>query len=106
MNSAKTVQTRKYAATCRRERLPEVSIGPVDYAIYAAAGIGQFIIVNLVDGRIEVYEEPKVAERCYQVVRVLSRGDTFALHVPGGKTLGVPVADWLPELSPEAGGTA
>jgi hypothetical protein len=40
------------------------------------ACIAQLIIVNLVDGRIEVYEDPNVAEGCY----------------------GVPVVDWLPEV--------
>lgn len=70
----------------------------IKQGIYAAAGIGQFIIVNLVEGRIEVYEEPNVAERCYRVIRVLHKGDTISLHVPDGKTLGVPVADWLPEV--------
>lgn len=70
----------------------------IKQGIYAAAGIGQFIIVNLVEGRIEVYEEPNVDARCYRVIRVLHRGDTISLHVPGGKTLGIPVADWLPEI--------
>ena len=65
--------------------------------IYAASGIAQFVIVNLVEGRIEVYEEPNVAARCYGVARVLHRGDTIPLRVPGERTFGVPVADWLPE---------
>ena len=68
--------------------------------IYAAAGISQFIIVNLVESRVEVHEEPNVAEKCYGVVRVLHRGDTISLHVPGEGTLGVAVADWLPEGRP------
>lgn len=74
--------------------------------IYAAAGIVQFIIVNLAEGRVEVYEEPNVAERCYRVVRVLHRGDTISLHVSGEGSLGVPVADWLPEVRPGSSGTA
>lgn len=74
-------------------------------SIYASAGIGQFIIVNLVESRIEVYEEPNGAEKCYRLVRVLHRGDTISLHLPGGKTLGIPVADWLPEV-PRANETA
>jgi hypothetical protein len=69
-------------------------------SIYAAAGIAQFIIVNLVEGRIEVYEDPNGAERCYGIVRILHRGDTISLRVPGDRTLGVPVADWLPEAGP------
>ncbi len=75
-------------------------------SVYAAAGIVQFIIVNLVEGRIEVYGDPNVAERCYRVVRVLHRGDTMSLCVAGGRTLDVPVADWLPEVRPGASETA
>ena len=68
--------------------------------IYADAGIEQFVIVNLVEGRIEVYEEPNGAEKCYEVVRVLHRGATLSLRVPGEQTLDVPVTEWLPEVSP------
>ncbi len=39
----------------------------IKQSIYAAAGIAQFIIVNLVEGRIEVYEDPNVAERGYSL---------------------------------------
>ncbi len=74
--------------------------------IYAGAGIGQFIIVNLIEGRIEVYEEPNGAERCYGVVRVLHRGDTLSLRAPGKRTLEVPVTEWLPEVSPSSSETA
>lgn len=72
----------------------------IKQSIYAAAGIKQLIIVNLVEGRIEVYEEPNIAERCYGIVRILHRGDTISLRVAGDRTLGVSVADWLPEGSP------
>jgi Putative restriction endonuclease len=58
-------------------------------SIYAAAGIAQFVIVNLVESRIEVYEDANVAQRCYRVVRVLHPGDAIPLRVPGGSTLGV-----------------
>ncbi len=74
-------------------------------SIYATAGIGQFIIVNLVEGRIEVYEEPKVDERCYGVVRVLHLGDTISLQVPGQRTIDVAVANWLPEVRPRSNET-
>lgn len=59
-------------------------------AIYAAAGIAQLIIVNLVERRIELYEDPKAAEKCYGVVRILHRSDTLSLRLPGGQTLDVP----------------
>jgi Uma2 family endonuclease len=75
-------------------------------SIYAAAGIAQFIIVNLVEGRIEIYEDPNVAEKCYGLVRILYRGDTISLRVPGDRTLGVPAADWLPEVRPGPSATA
>ena len=65
--------------------------------IYAAAGIRQFVIVNLVEGRVEVYEEPNTNESCYGVVRILHRGDAVSLHLPDGEALEVPIADWLPE---------
>ncbi len=67
-------------------------------SIYAAAGIAQFVIVNLVERRIEVYESPNVAEACYGVVRILHRGDTISLHA--SRALDVPVTDWLPEGPP------
>lgn len=70
----------------------------IKQGIYAAAGIEQFILVNLAEGRIEVFEEPNRAEECYRLVRILHRGDTLSLHLPGGELLGVPVADWLPEV--------
>lgn len=68
-------------------------------SIYAGAGIGQFIIVNLVENRIEVYGKPNVAEKCYGVVQILHRGDAIALDVSGDRSLDVPVTDWLPETS-------
>jgi Uma2 family endonuclease len=69
----------------------------IKQSIYAAAGIAQFLIVNLIEGRIEVYEEPNTAERCYGLVRILHRGDRISLRIPGDRDLSVPVADWLPE---------
>ncbi len=69
----------------------------IKQSVYAAAGIGQFILINLVERRVEVYEEPNVGEKFYRVVRVLRPGDTISLHLPDGKSLSVPVTDWLPE---------
>jgi Uma2 family endonuclease len=78
----------------------------IKQSIYAAAGIAQFIIVNLVEGRIEVYEDPNIAERGYRLVRILYRDDTISLRVPGDRTLGVPAADWLPEAGRGPSATA
>lgn len=69
----------------------------IKQGIYATAGIPQFILVNLVESRIEVYEDPNAAEKCYGLVRILHRGDTIPLHVPGDQTLALQVTDWLPE---------
>ena len=44
-------------------------------------------------------EDPNVAEKCYGLVRILHRGDTISLRLPGDRALGVPVADWLPEAA-------
>ncbi len=74
----------------------------IKQSVYAAAGIAQFIIINLVESRIEVYEDPNVVERGYRLVRILYRDDTISLRVPGDRTLGVPAADWLPEVRPSA----
>ncbi len=68
-------------------------------SIYAGAGVGQFIIVNLIENRIEVHGKPNIVEKCYGVVQILHRGDTILLDVAGEQTLDVPVADWLPEAS-------
>jgi len=70
----------------------------IKQSIYAAAGIAQFIIINLVEGRVEVYEDPNVSEKCYRLVRILHRGEAISLRVPGDQTLDVPVVDWLPEM--------
>ena len=72
----------------------------IKQSIYAAAGIAQLIIVNLIDSRIEVYEDPNVTEKCYGLVRILHRGDTISLLLADGRTLGVPVTEWLPEAGP------
>lgn len=74
--------------------------------IYAAAGIPQFIVVNLVEGRIEVYEDPNALEKCYRFVRILHRGDTICLRVPGQGTLDVAVTDWLPGVRAKPSATA
>jgi len=68
----------------------------IKQGIYAAAGIPQFILVNLVESRIEVYEDPNAAEKCYGLVRILHRGDTLSLRVSGDRAVDVQVADWLP----------
>lgn len=64
--------------------------------IYASAGIGQYVILNLVDGQAEVYEEPKPAEGRYGLVRILGKDDVVRVLVTDGRRLDVPVAQLLP----------
>lgn len=54
---------------------------------YAASGIPEYWIVNLVDRRVEVFTDPDPAARVYRQQRQVSAGDTLPL--PGGYTLAV-----------------
>lgn len=49
--------------------------------IYATAGIAQYVIVNLVDQRIEVYEEPKPDAGHYGRVRLATGGEIVTLRL-------------------------
>lgn len=62
--------------------------------IYASAGVPQYLIVNLIDERVELYEEPDTVTGRYRLVTLLGRGDVLSLRV--GDTLQLPVADLLP----------
>ena len=63
--------------------------------IYAAAGMPQYVIINLANDTIEVYTDPDPAGEQYRTKTTLERGDTLALQLPEG-VLEVPVADVLP----------
>lgn len=62
---------------------------------YARAGIAQYVIVNLVDGRLEVFEGPDTKRGVYAREARLGPGDTLALLLAGGR-LDVLVRDLLP----------
>lgn len=49
--------------------------------IYAEAGIAQYVIVNLVDQRVEVYEEPKPDAGHYGVVRLATGEEGVRLRL-------------------------
>lgn len=49
--------------------------------IYAEAAIAQYVIVNLVDRRVEVYEEPKPEAGHFGVVRLATGEDTVRLRL-------------------------
>jgi len=63
--------------------------------IYAAAGMPQYVIINLSNDTVEVYTDPDPAGEQYRTKTTHSRGDTLALQLPEG-VLDVPVADVLP----------
>ena len=64
--------------------------------IFAKAGVGQYVILNLTDSQAEIYENPQVAEGRYGSVRILRKGDSFAIQIPDGGSLEVEVAGLLP----------
>ena len=53
-------------------------------ALYARAGIAQYVIVNLSGRCIELYEQPR-SDGSYQEVIVRRAGETVALRLPDGE---------------------
>jgi len=68
----------------------------IKQGVYAGAEIPQYVIVNIAECRVEVYEQPDAAAGIYKVVRILHKGDSLALHVDGPDVLTVAVGSWLP----------
>lgn len=62
--------------------------------IYAAAGLPEYWIVNLVDRQVEVYSQPGPAG--YQQRRDYRTGDAVPLSLGGASVGSVPVQDVLP----------
>jgi Uma2 family endonuclease len=65
-------------------------------ALYARAGIDQYVIVNLRRDCVEVHERPVIDERRYEHVVVLRRGEVFALRVGPGERFELDPARVLP----------
>jgi Uma2 family endonuclease len=65
-------------------------------AMYARAGIRQYVIVDLRHDCIEVYERPAEREDRYESVTVLRRGATLALAVEDASSFAVDVERLLP----------
>jgi Uma2 family endonuclease len=63
--------------------------------IYAAAGIPQYVIINLQNRTIEVYGDPDPAGEQYRTRATLERGATLELRLPEG-TFAVGAAELLP----------
>lgn len=65
-------------------------------ALYARAGIRQYVIVNLQNSTVEIYEQPSPAEACYRATSFRHAGETVALRVADGEHLEVDAARLLP----------
>ena len=63
--------------------------------VYAAAGMPQYVIINLAHDTVEVYTDPDPSGEQYRTKATLERGDTLTLELPEG-ALEVPVTDVLP----------
>ena len=68
----------------------------VKQRIYATAGIPQYVIANLVDSRIEVFERPDRVKGRYRRQSELTGEEELALLLPGNHRLTIPAADGLP----------
>jgi Uma2 family endonuclease len=60
--------------------------------IYAEAGIGVYWIANVIDGMIEVYEQPDPQAGEYKLRRDCHSGKTIDLALPSGASLTINVA--------------
>jgi len=64
--------------------------------LYAQAGIPQYVLVNLIDLQLEVYEQPVAGEGRYAQSIVLKAGQALPLLVGAGKRLEIPAENVLP----------
>ena len=64
--------------------------------IYAAAGIPQYVIVNLVAGQIEVYEDPRATDGRYAEMKTISKGQTLKLKAGSGIEIELNSGEFLP----------
>jgi Uma2 family endonuclease len=62
--------------------------------VYAAAGIPVYWIINLVDGQVEIFSDPR--RDGYQSHQVLSRGQDVPVVIGGVEMAWIGVSDLLP----------
>lgn len=65
-------------------------------ALYARAGVPQYVIVNLRDGCVEVHDTPVAERGCYAQTRVARAGERVALRTSDGSTLEIDAGRILP----------
>lgn len=63
--------------------------------IYAAAGVPQYVIVNLLNNTVELYTDPDPSNEQYRTRATFERGQSVSLQLPGGG-FELAVADILP----------
>jgi Uma2 family endonuclease len=63
---------------------------------YADSGIEHYIIINIPDRQIEVFEHPQQGSGKYAQARIYKPGDTLPIPVADGKSFNIPVKDLLP----------
>lgn len=68
------------------------------YSVYATSGIPQYVLINLAQGRIEVWESPDTTTGNYRESLTLTPGAELQLLLPGGRRLSHPTAELLPEF--------
>jgi hypothetical protein len=68
----------------------------VKLPIYAHAGIGQYVLINLENNSIEVYTDPEPASEQYRSKTTLARADKLAIRLPQGGEFVVTAAEVLP----------
>lgn len=64
--------------------------------IYAEAGIGQYVLINLIDGVVEVFESPIPAQGNYALETVLRTGQVVQFSTGEGRAIEVEVTRLLP----------
>lgn len=70
----------------------------VKHSVYATASIPQYVLINLAQGRVEIYENPDATSGRYRDVKTLPQDSELELMLPAGKRLHVSTAELLPEL--------
>jgi Uma2 family endonuclease len=64
--------------------------------VYAKGGIAQYVIINLVDRQVEVFDEPAASEERYARETVIKPGDTVRFATGAGRAIEVEVTRLLP----------
>jgi Uma2 family endonuclease len=64
--------------------------------IYADNGIPQYLIINLIDGLIEEYRDPKPGTGRYTTTHTIRRDESIRIDIGHGQRLETPAATLLP----------